>query len=185
MTEHPVFEVLHLDDQPELVAWIPRAISTWFWKNFTDDMIALPPEEEEADDERSFNLRLRARQELFDTRYRIFTTPEELMDALDAVPVGRIVLILLDQSIGGDTAAGSDIYRQIDRKYPEVLARVFVLSAYPNLVLGQLGWSEDQSKLIVKPAAPEMIIAHFITNLIAVAAPNAGIQNLLLSKIDL
>lgn len=183
MTENAVFEVLHLDDQPELVAWIPRDISVWFWKNFTADMQDLPDDEEESEDERTFDLRLRACGEVFDTRYRIVTTTEELTESLAATPAGRVVLVLLDQAIGDNPAAGSDTYRHISKKHPEIAERVFILTAYPNLVQGQLGWSDKDAKLIVKPASPEKVIEHFIKGLVAAAETNRDTKAQLCSKI--
>lgn len=183
MSDRPVFEVLHLDDQPELVAWIPRAISTWFWKHYTESMSALPLEDEEDETERCFNLHLRARDENFDTRYRILTDPGELLSSLSDQSIGRTALVFLDQAIGENSSAGSDTYRQIEQQFPALLPRIFILSAYPNLVLAQLGWSDTEPRLIVKPAAQEGLIAHFVTNLVGIASIGQDTRSEMLSKI--
>jgi hypothetical protein len=185
MIDKPVFEVLHLDDQPELVAWIPRAVNTWFWKNYTDDMKLLPEDEEEEDEEeRCFRLRLRARQEVFDTRYRIVTDPDAVLKSLDDQFVRRTALIFLDQTIGENAAAGSDTYREIEQKFPDLVQRTFILSAYPNLVLAQLGWSDNEPRLIVKPAAPNTVLKHFITHLVSVATVSQDTKRELIDKVE-
>lgn len=173
MSEFSPLEVYHLDDQPELVGWIPRALSMWFWKNFKLEMRDAPDDE---DDEESWKsvLYLRAGEEVFDTAYRIFEEPDKLMEALTNAKQDNIVLVLLDQAVGLNKSAGCETYRRIERDFPKALDRTFMLSAYPNTVLAELKWHVDSPRLIAKPAAPELIIRHFINQLIEVRKPMPG-----------
>ena len=185
MTENASFEILHLDDQPPLVAWIPRDIRTSFWATFQNEMAAVSSDDDgESRDECTFNLQLRAGGEILDTRYRIVCWPEELIRELDAIPSDRVVLILLDQAIGTNQAAGSDTWSQIKRMRPEILDRVFILTAYPNLVYGQLGWAENSANLIIKPASTEKILEIFVKCIIEVAKLKHATKQLLSSIID-
>jgi len=160
------FEVLHLDDQPELVAWIPRAIATWFWMLFRADMAQLECADSEDDSETDFLLHLRAANERLDMRYRIFKNPGGLLAALASTDLEKVILILLDQAIGENASCGSDTYKAITARVPSLETMTFLLSAYPKQVYSELCWSVGDSRLIIKPADPDLIVPPIINNLI-------------------
>lgn len=171
------FEVLHLDDQPELVAWIPRAISTWFWKIFTDDMARIDGEDEEGETEKEFSLKLQAGEERLDTRYRIFTTPDVLLAEVCSTDPNAIVLVLLDQVIGEHLFGGSETYRKLLDLAPSLEGKAFILSAIPGPVLEDLNWPKGCPKLILKADAADKLVFLFVKGLISMPGVFSHTQN--------
>ena len=161
--------VIHLDDQPEQASWIPRNINNWFWKHFRDDMTAMPFMTEN-DSETEFTLHVKAVDDELHIEYTIFEAPGDFFSAIKAAK-SHVALIVLDQAIKDDFAAGGRAYRQLEKHSEEMAKKVIVLTAYPGVTCTQLHWSVDDTRLIAKPPDAQKVLRRFIDGISDVLSP--------------
>jgi hypothetical protein len=167
MPKTNTFKVLHLDDQPDNVSWIPRTINNWFWKHFRHDM-ALTRVMEENDEETRFKISIRLSDEIVAVDYTIFEDPGELVKAVkngNSTPK----LVILDQAIKNDFVAGGRVFQEIEN----LAEHIVVLTAYPHETCSYLNWNVDDPRLIAKPPDPHEVLKHFVEALSVVLSKSA------------
>jgi hypothetical protein len=165
-----IVRVLHLDDQPEQASWIPRAISNWFWKHFRTDMVTTDIMEEN-DAETEFRVHIKAVADDLILDYRIFEEVNPLIAEVKNFTDTYIALVVLDQAIKDDFAAGGRAFLELESIAKPLVDRTIVLTAYPGVTCSQLHWSVDDSRLIAKPPDTRRIIARFVSGISDVINP--------------
>jgi hypothetical protein len=159
--------ILHLDDQPENVSWIPRKINDWFWKRFRQDM-SKTVFMDENDEETHFKIFLNFRDELILLEYFIYVESAQLINAINS-PLADPALIILDQAIKDDFESGGRAFKEIER----ITNNVIILTAYPQETCRQLNWSEKDERLFSKPPEILRLLDRFVQTISPVISPSS------------
>ena len=140
--------MVHYDDQPGIVAFLPRGLKDALFDRVlldsANDLVA-----DENDEETEFRIHGNIGDVQLAITYHLFEQPDDFM-AFCRAHHASIDLALLDVAFGSEPV-GVHLFRQIHDGIDSLREKVFFLTAYPDLVREIIPLAGPGERLFVKP----------------------------------
>lgn len=138
------FSILHLDDEPNSVDWIPGAINLKLHQNFPNGNVNIDPIL--GADGKTFESTVEIEDETVRVTYKNVVSAEEFLSEAHST----ISFYVFDFKIGKKN--GPAIYKDLEAKGHVGEHNVLFLTAYATDAVSILDWPADDDRIMTKPA---------------------------------